>query len=349
MLKYLTKYKGKSQKANNNFYSIFVQNLSLMRFLQVFAKWQFWVSILMMVVLIYGLYHFTFRVWLDAYTNHNEEIAIPDLSKMKIQEATKHLDELGLLYEIDSVKYDSTKEAYAVLEFFPQAGFKVKEGRRIFIKSNPKTWRPVNLPDIVGKSKRLAFTQLKIAGLVVGDTIYEPDIAKDAVLRVLFQGKQISAGTQLPRFAKIDLVLGKGLEYGVRTPSLLGMTLGEAESSILANRFELGQVIVQGVVSDSLKLKVFYQYPLAGDNYDQGLPVDLWVSELETQNLRDLIKELDKQYRNFSENDSIAAAKYEEELRRAGTPLPKKQNENTPEIPNPQKQPQKQPDGVQFD
>jgi len=319
-----------------------------MRFLKAFAKWQLWASILLMFVLVYGLYHFTFRVWLDAYTNHNEEIAIPDLSKMKIQEATRHLDELGLLYEIDSIKYDSTKEAYAVLEFFPEAGFKVKEGRRIFIKANPKTWRPVSLPDIVGKSKRLAFTQLKIAGLVVGDTIYEPDIAKDAVLRVLFQGKQIAPDTQLPRFAKVDLVLGKGLEYGVSTPSLIGMTLDEAESSILANRFEVGRVTYQGSVTDSLKLRVFYQYPLEGDNYDQGLPVDLWVSEMDTQNLRDLIKELDKQYRNYSENDSIAAAKYEEQLRRAGTNQNNNQEAHTPVIPDPEKQPQKQPEGVQF-
>lgn len=316
-----------------------------MRFLKAFTKWQFWVSILLMVVLVYGLYHFTFRVWLDAYTNHNEEIAIPDLSKMKIQEATKHLDELGLLYEIDSVKYDSTKPAFAVLEFFPEAGFKVKEGRRIFIKSNPKTWRPVALPDIVGKSKRLAFTQLKIAGLVVGDTIYEPDIAKDAVLRVLFQGKQIAADAQLPRFAKVDLVLGKGLEYGVSTPALVGMTLDQAESSILANRFEVGRITYQGAVTDSLKLKVFYQYPLQGDNYDQGLPVDLWVSEMEPENLRNLVKDLDRQYRNYSDNDSIAAAKYAEQLRleeKSGSEIDK-----TP--PPPSTKPTEKPEGIQIE
>lgn len=319
-----------------------------MRFLKAFTKWQFWASLVLMVVLVYGLYHFTFRIWLDAYTNHNEEIAIPDLSKLKIQDAIKDLEELGLTYEIDSVKYDSTKPAYAVLDFYPTAGFKVKEGRRIFIKSNPKSWRPVHLPDIIGKSKRLAFTQLKIAGLVVGDTIYEPDIAKDAVLRVLFQGKQISKDTELPRFAKVDIVLGKGLEYGVATPGLVGMSLDQAKSSILANRFEVGRITVQGSVSDSLKLRVFYQYPLQGDNYDQGLPVDLWVSEMEPKDLQNFVKDLDRQYRNFSDNDSIAAVKYQEELNRAGT----KQNTNPtkdPVVPVPAKQPEKQPEGIEIE
>lgn len=343
----------------------FVQNLPLMkpigsmrplknnknqrvRFLKAFTKWQFWLSILLMVALVYGLYHFTFRVWLDSYTNHNQEIPIPDLSKMKIQDAIKNLDELGLTYEIDSVRYDSTKVAYAVLDFYPKAGFKVKEGRRVFIKSNPKTWRPVPLPDIIGKSKRLAFTQLKIAGLVVGDTIYEPDIAKDAVLRVLFQGKQISKDTELPRFSKVDLVLGKGLEYGVNTPNLVGMTLEQAKSSILANRFEVGRIAFQGAVTDSLKLKVFYQYPIQGDNYDQGLPVDLWVSEMEPKDLHNFVKDLDRQYRNYSDNDSISAAKYAEELQRAGTRDNTNQNAKEPVIPTPNKQPEKQQEGVEF-
>lgn len=313
-----------------------------MRFLKAFTKWQFWASLVLMVVLVYGLYHFTFRVWLDAYTNHNQEIPIPDLSKMKIQEALKHLDELGLTYEIDSVKYDSARPAYAILDFYPAVGFKVKEGRRIFIKSNPRSWRPVQLPDIVGKSKRLAFTQLKIAGLEVGDTIYEPDIAKDAVLRVLFQGKQISKDTELPRFAKVDLVLGKGLEYGVATPGLVGMPLDQAKSSIMASRFEVGRITVQGAVTDSLKLKVFYQYPLRGDNYDQGLPVDLWVSEMEPEDLKSFVRDLDRQYKNYSDNDSISAAMYEKDLREVETkPVPKDQS-----VPNPNKQPEKQPDGI---
>lgn len=320
-----------------------------MRFLKAFTKWQFWASLVLMVVLIYGLYHFTFRVWLDAYTNHNQEIAIPDLSKMKIQEAIKNLDELGLTYEIDSVKYDSTKPSFAVLDFYPAAGFKVKEGRRIFIKSNPKSWRPVTLPDIIGKSKRLAFTQLKLAGLVVGDTIYEPDIAKDAVLRVLFQGKQISKNTELPRFAKVDLVLGKGLEYGVKTPNLVGMMLDQAKSSILASRFEVGRISVQGAVTDSSKLRIFYQYPIQGDNYDQGLPVDLWVSEMEPADLQNFVKDLDRQYRNYSDNDSIAAAKYQEELNRAGTRETSNQNLKDPVPPNPNKQPEKQPDGIEIE
>lgn len=318
-----------------------------MRFLKAFTKWQFWASILLMGVACFGLYHFIFEVWLVSYTNHNQKIEIPDLSAMNINQAMKTLDSLELTYEIDSIKFDSTKAPLSVLDFYPKKGFMVKEGRKIFIKSNPKGWRPTNLPDIIGKSKRLAFTQLKLAGLEVGDTIYEPDIAKDAVLRVMFQGKQISKDTELPRFTKVDIVLGKGLEYGVDVANLIGMSLDQARSSILANRFEVGRLNVDGIVTDSALLRIYYQYPLPGDNYDQGLPVDLWVSEKEPKDLAGVVKELDRQYRNFGDNDSIAAAKYAEELRLKDRELEKSNNtSNESAVPKPTKE---QPEGVEID
>lgn len=286
-----------------------------MNFLRVFIKWQFWVSLVTMGLVCFGLYHFIIRVWMENYTNHGQEIEIPDLTEMDIEEATKILDELKLTYEIDSIRFDSAQLPNSVISIFPEQGFKVKEGRKIFIKANPKGWRPTSLPDIVGKSKRLAFAQLKMAGLEVGDTIYEPDLAKDAVLRVMYRGKQISKDSELPRFSKVDLVLGKGLVYGVKMENLIGMNLEEARSSIYDNQFDVGRLVIDGNVSDSSSLRVYYQYPLPGDNYDQGLPVDLWLTTRSIRDLESKIKELNQQYRNFESNDSLSIQAFEEIMR----------------------------------
>lgn len=267
-----------------------------------------------MLLLCFGLYHFTFKVWLKSYTNHNHEIELPDLYQMHIKDALRTLDSLELTYEVDSVRFDSAYMPFTVLEIYPEKGFKVKKGRKILIKSNPSDWRPTFLPDIIGKSKRLAITQLKLAGLEVGDTIYKPDLAKDAVLGVMYQGRSIEKDFELPRFSKVDLILGKGLEYGVKTPNLIGLLLEEAESAILANRFDVGRLTVEGFVVDSSELKVFYQYPLPNDNYDQGLPVDLWLSSRDIKSLENIIKDLNLQYRNFGDNDSLALEIYRDEL-----------------------------------
>ena len=196
-------------------------------------------NVAIVLALSYGLCHFIFNVWLDSYTNHNEFVEVPDLSKMKINEATAKLEELGLTYEVDSSRFDPNTKPFAIMDFYPTAQSRVKEGRRIFIKSNPKTYRPVELPDLIGKSKRLAFTQLEISGLKIGKIIYEPDLAKDAVLKILYNGKIVKAGEQLPRFATVDLVLGRGMLAGVRMPNLINLTLTDAKRSIKDNFCEI--------------------------------------------------------------------------------------------------------------
>ena len=196
-----------------------------MKLINVILSWKFWLNLIIIFGLGYGLYHTVFNIWLSSYTNHGEAIEVPDLSKMNIKQATAALEDLGLTYEIDSIKYDPKMKPYTVIDYYPAKGFKVKEGRRIFIKSNPRTYAPVELPDLIGKSKRLAFTQLNLSDLIIENIIYEPDLAKNAVLRILYNGKEIKPGTILPRFAKIDLVLGRGLMHNVMTVSYTHLTL----------------------------------------------------------------------------------------------------------------------------
>ena len=268
-------------------------------------------NVAIVIALSYGLYHFIFNVWLDSYTNHNEFVEVPDLSKMKINDATAKLDELGLTYEVDSSRFDPNTKPFAIMDFYPTAQSRVKEGRRIFIKSNPRTYRPVDLPDLIGKSKRLALTQLEISGLKIGKIIYEPDLAKDAVLKILYNGKIVKAGEQLPRFATVDLVLGRGMLSGVRMPNLLNFTLTEAKKSIKDNFFEIGQIKFIGSSTDTINARVVYQFPFATDTYDQGQPIDIWLSIEPREKIRAQLKELDVQYKNFGE-DTISGSRYKD-------------------------------------
>ena len=268
-------------------------------------------NVVIVLALSYGLYHFIFNVWLDSYTNHNEFVEVPDLSKMKINEATAKLEELGLTYEVDSSRFDPNTKPFSIMDFYPVAHSRVKEGRRIFIKSNPKTYRPVELPDLIGKSKRLAFTQLEISGLKIGKIIYEPDLAKDAVLKILYNGKIVKAGEQLPRFATVDLVLGRGMLAGVRMPNLVNLTLTEAKTSIKDNFFEIGQIKFIGGSNDTINARVVYQFPFATDTYDQGQPIDIWLSTEPRDKIRTQLKELDVQYKNFGE-DTISGSQYKD-------------------------------------
>jgi eukaryotic-like serine/threonine-protein kinase len=280
---------------------------------------------IIIVALSYGLYHFVFNIWLSSYTNHNEYVEVPDLSNMNIQQATQILDDLGLTYEVDSVRFDPAIKPYAVMDYYPSLSAKVKEGRRIFIKANPKTHRPVELPDLIGKSKRLALTQLDISGLKVGNIIYEPDIAKDAVLKIIYNGKVLKPGDVLPRFAVVDLVLGRGMLTGVRTPNLVGLNLTDAKKMIKDNFFEVGQIKFLGESRDTIGARIVYQFPFSGDAYDQGQPIDIWLSNKTMTELKDRIKELDLQYKKFDE-DTIQGSRYLDMLNK-NNPQPKQEEQ----------------------
>ncbi|ADX67229.1 MULTISPECIES: PASTA domain-containing protein [Weeksella] len=319
-----------------------------MKLINVILSWKFWLNLIIIFGLGYGLYHTVFNIWLSSYTNHGEAIEVPDLSKMNIKQATAALEDLGLTYEIDSIKYDPKMKPYTVIDYYPAKGFKVKEGRRIFIKSNPRTYAPVELPDLIGKSKRLAFTQLNLSDLIIENIIYEPDLAKNAVLRILYNGKEIKPGTILPRFAKIDLVLGRGLMHNVMMPNLIGLDLSTVRSILNENFFELGQVRFLGGGNDTIAARVVYQFPLSRDRYDQGLPVDIWLSDKTSTEISAEIKMLDRQFKNFIE-DTITGSKVNEYIERSQGTTPA---EPTPPVPQPKPQdqlPPKKPEGIEIE
>ena len=276
-----------------------------MNFLKALFSWKLWLNIIIGAIIIVGLWVFSFN-WLNSFTNHNVEVKVPDLSQMNIQQAMAELDNLGLEYSVDSVRFSEDYKPFAVLDYYPTAGSSVKPGRKIFIKSNPKTWQPVELPNLIDKSKRLAFTQLTMRHFVVGDTIYIKDPAKDAVLKVLYNGNEVAPGTFLPRGSRVDLVLGKGFDLDVAVPNLVGLTLEEAKATIKENFFELGKVNFLGAGRDTLAATVVYQDPPFGDVYDQGLPISVWISTDMLSNLSEQIDSLDIVFRRkMKKEDSL--------------------------------------------
>ncbi|MDO5510637.1 MAG: PASTA domain-containing protein [Weeksellaceae bacterium] len=276
-----------------------------MKFLKALISWKLWLNVLLGIGLVV-LGWFLIFGWLNTYTNHGRQVAVPDLSTMSVQQAMNTLQDLNLKYEIDSVKFTEDFPPFAILDYYPAAGSMVKPGRRIFIKSNPSTWRPVELPDLIDKSDRIAYTQLAMRGFFVRDTLYEEDPAKGAVLRVLFDGKEIAAGTLLPKGSYVDLVLGRGLGFDMPVPNLIDMNLTEARHTIIKQFFEMGPIQWLGDTRDTIAAKVVYQDPASTDSYDEGQPISIWLSTKTPRELSREINDLDIFFRRkMSPEDSL--------------------------------------------
>lgn len=257
--------------------------------------WKVLVNILLAAVVFTALVWLTFR-WLELHTKHGKEIPVPNVVNLSVHKAIEVLDDQGLAYEVDSFKFDPKFKPFQVLQIYPTAGSRVKDGRAILLKVNPRTYAPVQVPDILDRYKGLAFRQLQSVGLSVGDTIYEPNIQRDAVIRMQLNGSVIKPGTKLPRFSVIDLVIGTGPKRNVVIPNLVGLTVQEAKAIIANNLFEVGLVDHEDGNRDESDI-VYYQDPEGGAIRDQGMQIDLWASKRNPAQLRDKIAELNSMYR----------------------------------------------------
>ena len=181
--------------------------MSLRKFLTSFTFFKnlFFFFFLVVVFLV------VFVKFLDFSTNHGEEITVANLSKMKLEVAEEKLDEEGLeVFLLDTVEFRPEFPPYTIVEQDPIAGSKVKDGRKIYVKLNAGGYAMVTFPDLKNKTFRQATNALRALGLVEGELKYVPDLAKDIVLEVSYNGKPVKAGDKLMKNSKIDFVLGDG-------------------------------------------------------------------------------------------------------------------------------------------
>lgn len=272
-------------------------------------NWKVLVNLLVAIGLFVGLVYLTFR-WLEYHTNHGQEIPVPNVINKSVHDAVRILEDTGLDYEVDSATFNPKYRPLQVLKVYPSPGSRVKDGRAIRLMVNPKSWAPVAVPDVINKYSGLAFQRLEQVGLKVNDTIFEPSIQKDAVLRILFKGNTIKPGSLLPRFSTIDVVIGSGPMRNITIPNVVGLTVKDAKAVIARNLFEAGLVEHEDGGSDDSDI-VYYQDPAAGDARDQGMQIDLWASKKTPAELRNKIEQLNSIYR-MKVDTTLPPIRYEE-------------------------------------
>lgn len=289
--------------------------------------WKVWVNILLAAAVFVGAVWLTFR-WLEMHTNHGKEIAVPNVMNKSVHDAIKILDDSGLEYEVDSFKYDPKFKPFQVLQIYPSPGSRVKDGRTIVLKVNPRTYAQVSVPDVLDRYKGLAFRQLEQVGLKIGDTIFEPSIQRDAVLRMMYNGATLKPGALLPRFSTIDLVIGAGPRRNITVPNLIGLTVQEAKLIIAQNLFEIGLVEHEDGGADESDI-VYYQDPAAFDVRDQGMQIDIWASKKTPAEMGAKISQLNAIYR--IKMDTYDSQTYDEApVYREPTPMRSEPVEETP-------------------
>lgn len=228
-------------------------------------------------VLIFGV-----LFCLKKYTNHNKTIELPDYRGVYIDDIDSLLTEQSLRYVVIDSIFNKQKDPGSIIDQDPKPGINVKENRRIYLTIVAKNRQRVAMPNLIDLTHRSAIAKLKALDLDVGDLSYIPNIAKNAVLKQIVDGKEIIAGEYLTVGSKVDLVLGDGLsEVQVDLPLLEGLTYEDAELVLQLSSLNIGLAVFDANVTDSSSALVYRQRPLyrKGRLINLGRPVDIFLRE----------------------------------------------------------------------
>ncbi len=169
------------------------------------------------ILAIIGLVIFCFILlkWLNITTNHGEFETVPDLKGKSIGVANLELNENNLKLEVlDSSNFNPDYPKFSVIDQDPIAGEKVKDGRKIYVTLNPSGFRKVKIPNLKEKTFRQAKPTIEALGFNIGAITFTDYLGENEVVKLMYKGKEIKEGDELPKTSKIDLVLGNGNRPG---------------------------------------------------------------------------------------------------------------------------------------
>lgn len=181
--------------------------------------------------------------YLDAYTNHGQQIEVPYLKGKKSANARVILEELDLKMELLDSVYRPDLPVGTILDQDPKpsksSGVYVKEGRIIRVQVSKRT-QTVEMPNLFGRGIKFAENVLKNRGIKYRIS-YQPSTEADgAVLKQLYKGKEIKEGMRIPVGSTITLIVGQATAGEPEPiPDLFGLTISEARSRLSGSSLSL--------------------------------------------------------------------------------------------------------------
>ncbi|MCR5050360.1 MAG: PASTA domain-containing protein [Paludibacteraceae bacterium] len=233
-----------------------------------------------LAIIIGVLAFLVLALWLRAYTKHGEEITVEDIRGMSVAEAQALMHAQGLNMQVIDSTYSRKVPFGTVVEQDPRPNSHAKNGRMVYVTINASSRPQVVMPNLQDMSYRQATTTLRGMGLRVDSTYdYRPSAFRDLVLDVKSDGNSVQPGTKLTVGTRVRLVVGYGQgSERVTVPSVVGMTLQEAQSMLISNRLAVGSVQYDENVEDGAKALVYRQVPSAGTQLVEGETVTLRLS-----------------------------------------------------------------------
>lgn len=210
----------------------------------------------------------------DDQTERASVSKVPSLLGMTLGEARGELESVGL--GLGTVT-ESDAQGFApgeVIDQSPEPGTSLPVSGAVDVVVARGGAATTTVPTITGRSLAEAEIELKSSGLEVGEVSEQPSEEFDAGI-VISQTPE--PGAEVARGTPVDLVVSSG-PAGVTVPSVLDMSLEQAEETLASAGLEVGTVSAQQR-SDVDPGIVISQTPQPSSEVAPGTEVDLVVSE----------------------------------------------------------------------
>ena len=220
-------------------------------------------------------------IFLNVATMHGRVLVVPDFTNMSIAEAESLAEASQVRIDVVDSLYVKRMEKGHIYRQNPKAGSQVKKGRRILITINAMNAKKVDMPDLIGFSMRQATAELQSRGLVLGNLIYQQDIATDNVLAQRCGGRPIAPDVKVETGTVIDLVVGLNEDDNqAMVPDVFGMKCLTATDAVHGNSLNVRTIYDSSVkdYNDSLMAVVYKQVPQAQTNELKGSQVTMYLT-----------------------------------------------------------------------
>ncbi|MEX0593460.1 MAG: PASTA domain-containing protein [Balneolaceae bacterium] len=175
---------------------------------------------------------------MPSYTNYQEGVTIPDVTKLSYTEASELLATYGLRYEVLDRRSHAAYPANYIIDQAPVAGRIVKPNRKVYLTVNTTEAPTATVPDLTNMSLRNARIQLQNSQLQPGVVSYESSRYRNTVLR-----QSLPPGEIVPQGTNVDLAVSDGLgDRMVDVPDLSGEALPDAQRLIREAGLRIGDV-----------------------------------------------------------------------------------------------------------
>lgn len=229
-------------------------------------------------------------VWLRVYTNHGQQLDLPDFEGMQIEDARKNAEMESFTLSVKDSIHVVGEQGGKILQQEPPPGSKVKAGRSVYVtitKNEPDRIQVSRLPVLYGENfdrkKKELFESFELRSTVIGKE-YDPGVPGQ-ILEVRYQGQPIinasgrNDGLLLEKGATLEFIISERSGGVVAIPDIVCQEYAAAKFALESIGLSIGEIRYADDVFELAKAFIIRQSPGPDrDPIQRGSKINIEVS-----------------------------------------------------------------------